>query len=85
MPDATTFLHFRRLPEENRIGEMIFADVKAKPEKAGLIMHGGTIVAAAIIAAPSSTKNKEGKHDPEMHQNKKRKPMVSWDESTFWH
>ena len=34
-------------------------------------MHGGSIVDATIIAAPSSTKNKEGKRDPEMHQTKK--------------
>ncbi len=34
-------------------------------------MHDGTIVDATIIAAPSSTKNKEGKRDPEMHQTKK--------------
>ena len=31
-------------------------------------MHGGTIVDATIIDAPSSTKNKEKKRDPEMHQ-----------------
>jgi hypothetical protein len=30
----------------------------------------GTIVDATWIAAPSSTKNKEGKRDPEMHQTK---------------
>ena len=30
-----------------------------------------TIVDATLIAAPSSTKNKEGKRDPEMHQTKK--------------
>ena len=34
-------------------------------------MHGGTIVDATIIAASSSTKNKEGKRDEEMHQTKK--------------
>ena len=71
VPDATTLLHFRHLVEENSIGEKIFADVKARLEKAGLMMHGGTIVDATIIAAPSSTKNKEGKRDPEMHQTKK--------------
>ena len=71
MPDVTTLLHFRHLIEENSIGEKIFADVKARLEKAGLMMHGGTIVDATIIAAPSSTKNKEGKRDPEMHQTKK--------------
>ena len=71
VPDATTLLHFRHLIENNRIGEKIFADVKARLEKAGLMMHGGTIVDATIISAPSSTKNKEGKRDPEMHQTKK--------------
>ena len=71
VPDATTLLHFRHLIEENRIGEKIFSDVKARLEKAGLMMHGGTIVDATIIAAPSSIKNKEGKRDPEMHQTKK--------------
>ena len=71
VPDATTLLHFRHLIEENKIGERIFDDVKSRLEKAGLIMHGGSIVDATIIAAPSSTKNKEGKRDPEMHQTKK--------------
>ena len=31
----------------------------------------GTIVDATLIAAPSSTKNKAGQRDPEMHQTKK--------------
>ena len=34
-------------------------------------MRQGTIVDATLIAAPSSTKNKEGKCSPEMHQTKK--------------
>lgn len=71
VPDATTLLHFRHLIEEKKIGEQIFCDVKERLEKAGLMMHGGTIVDATIIAAPSSLKNKEGKRDPEMHQTKK--------------
>ncbi len=37
----------------------------------GLMMHGGTIVDATIIAAPPSTKNKDGERDSEMHQIKK--------------
>ena len=71
VPDATTLLKFRHLLEENRIGERIFADVSARLEKAGLMMHGGTIVDATIVAAPTSTKNREGRRDPEMHQVKK--------------
>lgn len=71
VPDATTLLKFRHLLEKHKIGEQIFEDVTARLEKAGLIMHGGTIVDATIIAAPSSTKNKDGKRDEEMHQTKK--------------
>ena len=71
VPDATTLLKFRHLLEKHHIGEKIFKDVSDRLEKAGLIMHGGSIVDATIIAAPSSTKNKEGKRDPEMHQTKK--------------
>jgi IS5 family transposase len=37
----------------------------------GLTVSRGTIVDAIIIAAPSSTKNRTKKRDPEMHQTKK--------------
>ncbi|NCV40912.1 MAG: IS5 family transposase [Betaproteobacteria bacterium] len=37
----------------------------------GLMMRGGTVVDATIIAAPSSTKNRDRARDPEMHQTKK--------------
>src|SRR3546814_19005766 len=36
-----------------------------------LFRSQGTVVDATIIHAPSSTKNKDGKRDPEMHQTKK--------------
>ena len=35
------------------------------------MLKAGTVVDATLIAAPSSTKNKGGKRDPEMHQTKK--------------
>jgi len=35
------------------------------------MLKTGTVMDATIIAAPSSTKNKDGKRDPEMHQTKK--------------
>jgi IS5 family transposase len=37
----------------------------------GLSLRQGTIVDATLINAPSSTKNKDGKRDPDMHQTKK--------------
>lgn len=70
-PDATTLLHFRHLIENNGIAKLIFEDVRDRLDKAGLLMHGGTVVDATIVAAPSSTKNQSGERDPEMHQTKK--------------
>ncbi len=71
VPDVTTLLKFRHMLEKNRIGEKIFADANARLDKAGLMMHGGTIVDASLIAAPKSTKDHKGKRDPEMHQTRK--------------
>ncbi len=71
VPDATTLLKFRHLLEEHNLGEAIFNDIKERLQQAGLMMRGGTIVDATIIHSTPSTKNKEGKRDPEMHQTKK--------------
>ena len=71
VPDATTLCKFRALLNENDLAEQIFGHVKKVLDETGKMMHGGTIVDASIIDAPSSTKNKEGKRDPEMHQVKK--------------
>ena len=71
VPDATTLLNFRHLMEENGLSEKIFEDVKGRLDRAGLLMHGGTIVDATIISAPSSTKNAGKQRDPEMHSTKK--------------
>jgi hypothetical protein len=40
-------------------------------QEKGLSLRQGTIVDATIIHAPSSTKNEEGKRDPEMYMTKK--------------
>ena len=71
IPDETTILTFRHLLEENELGEQIFQTVNAHLKERGMAMKQGTIIDATLIAAPSSTKNKEGKRDPEMHQTKK--------------
>ncbi len=42
--DATTLLKFHHMLEKNRIGEKIFEDVNTRLDKAGLMVHGGTIV-----------------------------------------
>ena len=71
VPDATTLLKFRRLLEEHELGAAILAEVNAHLTERGLLMRQGTVVDATIIAAPSSTKNRKGERDPEMHQAKK--------------
>jgi transposase, IS5 family len=71
IPDATTVLHFRHWLERHDLAKGLFDEVCAMLEERGLLMRQGTIVDATIIAAPSSTKNKEKARDPEMHQTKK--------------
>lgn len=71
VPDETTVCRFRHLLERHGLGARIFARVNQYLERHGLKIGTGTIVDATILAAPSSTKNKEGKRDPEMHQTRK--------------
>jgi IS5 family transposase len=71
VPDATTLLKFRRLLERHDLTAAILAEVNAHLSERGLLMRQGTVVDATIIAAPSSTKNEDGKRDPEMHQTQK--------------
>jgi IS5 family transposase len=71
VPDETTVMRFRHLLEQHKLGEKIFEEVGRILLKRGLRLSKGTIVDATIIAAPSSTKNAEGKRDPEMHSAKK--------------
>jgi IS5 family transposase len=70
-PDATTLLKFRRLLEKHELTRMIFETINEHLAAQGLMMREGTIVDATLIAASPSTKNKDKKRDPEMHQSKK--------------
>jgi IS5 family transposase len=71
IPDETTILAFRHLLEKHDLGKRIFEAVKAHLKACGMAMKQGTIIDATLIAAPTSTKNKQGERDPEMHQTKK--------------
>ena len=73
VPDATTLLKFRHLLEKHQAGEKFFNAINGLLEANGCMMRGGTIVDATILNAPSSTKNKSGERDPEMHSTKKGK------------
>jgi len=71
VPDATTLCKFRKTLNEKGIPKLLFDTMKAFLERHGKVMHGGTIVDATIIEAPTSTKNTDKQRDPEMHQVKK--------------
>lgn len=71
MPDETTILHFRHLLERHGLAGKVFDEVNAMLSKKGLLLREGTTVDATLIAAPSSTKNRDGRRDPEMTQTKK--------------
>ena len=70
-PDETTILKFRHLLESHDLGEKLFQQIGEYLEENGLKVNRGTIVDATIISAPSSTKNRDKKRDPEMHSTKK--------------
>jgi IS5 family transposase len=71
VPDETTILHFRHFLEKHKLTEKLFEQTRQYLTDKGLMVREGTIVDATILNAPSSTKNREQKRDPEMKQTKK--------------
>lgn len=71
VPDSTTITKFRKLLNDNKLGEALFAKVGQELQARGFKVNTGTIVDATIIGAPSSTKNAGKARDPEMHQTRK--------------
>src|SRR5450631_118935 len=71
VPDETTVCKFRHLLEEHRLGGQLLEAVNLHLQSRGVRITTGTIVDATIIHAPTSTKNREQKRDPERHQTKK--------------
>lgn len=71
IPDETTILNFRHLLEKHKLGKKLFHKINKHLDQHGLILREGSIVDATIISAPSSTKNKKGTRDPDMHQARK--------------
>jgi IS5 family transposase len=71
IPDRVSILRFRHLLEAHDLSPKILEVINAQLAVQGLMLKTGTVVDATLIAAPSSTKNKDGERDPEMHQTKK--------------
>ena len=73
VPDETMICKFRHLMERKNLSDALFSRVNEYLAENGLAVSRGTIVDATLIDAPSSTKNREKKRDPEMRQTKKGK------------
>lgn len=71
VPDGDTLGRFRNLLIRNGIQEKLFAQVAGLLQERGLLLKKGTIVDSTLISAPTSTKNREKKRDPEAHSTKK--------------
>lgn len=71
IPDETTILNFRHFLEKHKFQEKFFAITNKILEDNAILLKKWSIVDATIINAPSSTKNKDKKRDPEMHSTKK--------------
>ena len=64
VPDSDTLGRFRNLLLRSGLQEKLFARVVYLLQERGLLLKKGTIVDSTLIAAPSSTKNREKKRDP---------------------
>lgn len=84
VPDETTILNFRHFMEENKVQEKMFIRINEILEKKWLLLREWTTVDATIIHAPSSTKNKEWKRDPEMHSTRKWNQWYFWAKAHIW-
>ena len=71
VPDGDTIGRFRNLLNKHGLQQTFFETVVDLLLKRGLLLKKGTIVDSTFIEAPSSTKNKEKKRDPDAHSAKK--------------
>jgi IS5 family transposase len=71
LPDETTILNFRRLIEKHELSLTLFEKINSYLIEKGIKVSQGSMIDATIVPAPSSTKNKETKRDPDKHSTKK--------------
>lgn len=64
-------MNFRHRLERHGLAADLLEVINDHLGEHGLSLRQGTIVDATLIHAPSSTKNKDGKRDLEMHSTKK--------------
>ena len=76
IPDETTIGKFRHFLRKHNLTQVLFDRTVHDLSERGLMVRDGTIVDATIVAAPTSTKNRDHARDPAMGSTKK---------GTTWH
>ena len=71
LPDESTILRLRHRLEKHGLATQMLAEINTILLERGLMLKEGSAVDATLIAAPSSTKNKDKARDPEMHSSQK--------------
>ena len=74
LPDESTISRFRHRLEKHELAEHILETVNQLLTERGLLPKASTAVDATLMAAQTSTKNKDKTRDPEMHSSKKGNP-----------
>jgi len=75
---------FRHPLEAHDQGAQIAASVNSHLAQRGLLLKTGAVVDATLIAAPSSSRNKEGRRDPEMVSGDESQPRTT-KKGNPWH
>jgi IS5 family transposase len=83
VPDESTILRFRHRLEKHKLAEQILATVNDLLAAQGLLLKAGTAVDATLIAAPSSTKNKDKKARPRDAFEPKGQRVALWHEGPY--
>lgn len=76
IPDDTTIYTFRHFLERHELTKVLFERTGQYLSERGLLIREGTIVDATIVAAATSTKNRDKARDPQMGSTQK---------GTTWH
>ena len=71
LPDESTILRFRNRLEKHGLATQMLTEINTILLERGLMLKEGSAAVATVIAARSSTKNKDKAFDPEMYSSQK--------------
>ena len=76
VPDETTILNFRHLLERHNLTEVLFEAVSSYLQEQSLLMRGGTIMDATLIAVNRPRQEQDKQTRPRYEPDKEGQPVV---------